>query len=219
MNLSLFVGQHRRFSVGLVFLVGCNAYAGYVAPPYVGLPNSTSSTWNYNGDWHSGTSASHLTSYSHVDAYPLTTNDNGCGPGVPCLINSGIGAPLDFYIPNFVDPLPEKLLRIQYVFERSLLPDPGVQVIGFDPTVGSVLGMMVQTSFQTDSFLTNGVFLTYGLQDWVIHPNPDYERITITGAVGSGLREIKIDTISIPEPATLLLSGLAILGLCLTRRR
>lgn len=202
-----------------MLLTACNmVFAGYTAAPYAGAPNSTSSTWNYNGDWYTGSSASHLSSFSHVDQFPLSQNDNGCGPGVPCLINSGAGTPLDIYQPNFVDPLPVKLLRIQYKFVMSALGEPGVDVIGFDPTIGSAHGQLLQSSFQTDTFLTDGVFLSYGLQDWIIHPNPDYERITFTNANSTELREIMIDTISIPEPGTLLLLGSALLALRLARR-
>lgn len=215
---------------GALLLVGQNAQAGFMIPSYAGQPHSTSSTWNYNGDWARGDSASHLTSpFTTVGGtYPLTTAELGCGPGMPCLNNNNVFPSRDnltFYIPNFVDLLPLKLLRVQFKFvhvdpPNPSFPDPVVaDVNGFDPT-GFIAGQLQMSTYETDTVMTDGVFYTYGLFDFTISPNPDYERFTIFGVSGAELKEVRIDTISmIPEPATLLLVSVAIMGMGFSRRR
>lgn len=210
--------------VGVLLLCGQNAQAGFVVPSYAGQPHSTSSTWNYNGDWASGDSASHLTSpFTTVGGtYPLTTQDLGCGPGMPCLNNNNVFPDRDnltFYVPNFVDPLPLKLLRVQFKFvDRDFIFDPVVtDVNGFDPT-GFIAGQFQMATKETDTVMTDGVFYTYKLFDFTISPNPDYERFTISGVSGAELKEVRIDTISIPEPATLLLVSVGIMGMVFSRR-
>ena len=213
--------------VGVLLLFSQNAQAGFVIPSYAGQPHSTSSTWNYNGDWAVGDSASHLTSpFTTVGGtYPLTTQDLGCGPGMPCLNNNNVFPDRDnltFYVPNFVDPLSLKLLRIQFKFvsipNNPNFPDPFVtDVNGFDST-GFVPGQLQLTTKETDMVMTDGVFYSYALFDFTIRPNPDYERFTISRVAGAELKEVRIDTISIPEPATLLLVSVAILGIGFSRR-
>lgn len=217
----------RTFNNVLASMAGClsallmpagPALAAYVAPAYAGLTNSTSTTWDYNGDWATGTSASHLTAFSSVSGiYPLTTADQGCGPGVACLVDPGDN--WTAYQPNFVDPLAFKHLRVQFQFVRSALPDPSVgEVNAFDP-LGFSLGVLQASSYTTDTVATNGVFYTWGLFDFVIQPNPDYERFTIFNVAGSEMRQVRVDSISIPEPGTLLLVAMAIAGLCRTAPR
>lgn len=204
-----------------VLLFFCqDARAGFVIPSYAGHPHSTTSTWDYNGDWTGGDSASHLTSFTTVGGtYPLTTHDAGCGPGMPCLNNNNEFPDNDiltFYIPNFVDPLQLKLLSVQFKFIRvdppnPNFPDPFVdEVMGFDP-IGLSPGQLRVSSYVTDTEMTDGVFYTYGLFEFAITPNPDYERFSIFGVAGSELREVRIDTISIPEPGVLLLVSAAFL--------
>ena len=210
----------------LLLLFVQNSQAGFVIPSYAGQPHSTSSIWNYNGNWATGDSASHLTSFTTVGGtYPLTTQDLGCGSGMPCLRDGAfVGRPnsLFFLIPNFTDPLQLKLLRVQFKFvhvDHPNFPDPVVtDVLGIDPT-GFVIGQLQMATYVTDTVMTDGVFYTYGLFDFTLRPNPDYEQFFMTRAFGADLKEVRIDSISIPEPATLLLVSVAILGMGFSRRR
>lgn len=211
--------------LGVLLLVAHSAHAGFVAPSYVGQPNSTSSSWDYNGDWTSGTSASHLVGpFITVGTdYPLWPQNLGGGNNMPFLQTDSFGVPLGdlvFYIPNFQDDLPVKFMRIQFQFVASNLARPTViNLHGFDET-GQVVGQLQSAMFNTDVVATNGVFYSYGIYDFTIKPNPAYERFTLTGAVANEVRQVRIDTISsVPEPGTVLLIGAGLFGLRLVRCR
>lgn len=199
-----------------LLLLGQNAEAAYVAPDYRGSANSTLSTWFDNGGntWANGDG--NLTSFiAPVTSYPLTTFDAGCGPGRPCL--KVVGGDLEFSIPNFVDPLGAKLIRIQFKYDRSGAGSGAetqvIDILGSDPT-GAVSALLLLHSTP----VIDGDF-AFGYEDWILHPNPDWEKITVSNTAAFRLAEVVIDTISIPEPATLLLIGAAILGLGFARRR
>ena len=211
-----------------LLVVSQTAQAGFVAPAYAGQPHSTTSIWNYNGDWTAGNSASHLTSFTSVGGmYPLSTETPGCG-GMPCLNGDNqfpAGDNLTFYIPDFVDPLPLKKIRVQFQFVRVIPPNPNFpdpfvhDVQGFDP-LGFVPGLLQASSYVTETVMKDGVFYTYGLFDFTLTPNPDYERLTISGVLGSELKRVRIDTIStVPEPATLLLLVISVIGMTIARGR
>ncbi len=199
-----------------LLLCGAAAQAAFVAPSYFGQANSTSSSWVYNGNWGSGNSASHLSNFNAITGYPLTAHDGGCGAGVACLSTANNGNTLDFFIPNFVDPLPIKHVRVQTMFERSALGDPAIGITGFDP-FSNVQSQLVSSVFTTE--VIGQITYTFGIQDWILRPNPDWEIIHIDNANGSSLREVRIDTISVPEPSSLWLAGLALSGLLLPRTR
>ena len=120
---------------------------------------------------------------------------------------------------NWVDYLPTKLLRVQVAYT-----DPG----GGPPMITGVVGHGVdsppapQGSGDTlhESELVFGDYSTpgYFYEDWVIHPNPDWEQVQFFLPFGTIVDQIVIDTISLPEPAGLGLVGLALLAVRKRRR-
>jgi hypothetical protein len=106
---------------------------------------------------------------------------------------------------NWVDDEPEKQLRVQ-VYWTGLIAPTIDAVLGYDNGVqhpGVPVGGLIQT----------GILV----EDWVIHPNPDWEQIVINVPGGTGIDQIDVHTVSLPEPASV--AFLAIGGLTLLRRR
>ncbi len=113
-------------------------------------------------------------------------------------------------LPNFIDPLPVKHMRLQLTFDGEV-----------DREFLSISILAQDAEAPTDWFVVDssppGVANVHYL-DIDIYPNPDSEAITIYGAPEVGifpgnLYQIEIDTVSVPEPASmgLLLAGAAVL--------
>lgn len=119
------------------------------------------------------------------------------------------GTDTSIILPNFIDPLPLKQMRIQMFFDGPVSGDLiGLEVFAFDPEDAIV--NFVGGSGPVDS---NVHFI-----DIEIVPNPDWEQIIIFGNTGGNvipgnLLTIEIDTVSIPEPSTLTLAVLTLFGL------
>jgi len=110
-------------------------------------------------------------------------------------IESGFDFIVRFEIPNFIDDLNSKTLRVQVSYCG---PQGSVQIMkveGLDSQTGTVQGTLIEhvdeTAFTTDS--------VYFYEDWEINPNPDSELIDIFLPFGSTLVEVVIDTISIDK--------------------
>jgi hypothetical protein len=142
-------------------------------------------------------------------AFPLSDNDCGQGAGEPCLTiaTTPTGATTFlFEMPNFIDPLPVKLVRIQVTYFGLL--DPTIPLVeGKDPEcpAGDCPGVFVQ--HVVDTAETPGA--SYFFEDWFILPNPDDDRFGIIAPPGTTVHQVVIDTISfaVPAPSTLLLFG------------
>lgn len=130
--------------------------------------------------------------------------------------------------PNWIDQEPLKLGRIQLYWASSdptVVPVldpllfPGVGITGFEGTA-PLPGVVVD-----QGPIAGGTYTGYFF-DFMIRPNPDYEQIRLAFLSGTGgpttvqLQEVDIDTVSIPEPASvsLLLCTTGLLGLSRKRR-
>ncbi len=113
---------------------------------------------------------------------------------------------IDFDIPNWIDLEPVKFLRIQVTFSG---PTPLIAAISaFDPSVGSVIIVPTGTTLHSPGHI---------LFEYSLFPNPDIETFALEVPAGGSVDQVVVDTISIPEPATMSLLGLS--GLALLRRR
>lgn len=196
--------------VALALVVGGPLAAAYAddlnPPPWRGQPGSTFGTWEF----------------STSDPNPLPEPGSVYPWGPPSTVvtpgllqtwlpdwNGRFGVwPLSgeivVEIPNQPLPNPYKVVWIQLTWtEQAPNVFPTVSETRFNIPAGLVNRMP----------LLNGWFHdTYSIY---IEPNPDWERILISGAVN--VDEMVIDTICVPEPMTLGL--LALGGLALIRRK
>ena len=127
---------------------------------------------------------------------------------------------LDFRLLNFVDDFLLKDIRIQ-IHHGDSDPVPYVQLVSwseYNQTTGQIInsGTVEKNHGRRDggSQQVNGLWETW--EDWRIFPNPDYEGVTLAVPAGTFVYQVVIDTISVPEPSTLLLSFAAI---CIPFRR
>ena len=193
----------KRVMVGTILLFGFTAtgLAASVPAPYRDAPNSVFAEFsdiNLDGTWI-------VESFNSVPGgFPLDINP----PTVTPL--GGIGSDLEIFLPNFIDPLPIKFIRINIGCDGcSNVPAPFVDA--FDPE-------------GIDSILVGPEMIVDGNSkywDIEIRPNPDFELIILDGVVGN-VFSIEIDTIStIPIPAALplFLSAIGALGFIRWRRQ
>ena len=116
------------------------------------------------------------------------------------------------FMPNVIDELPMKKIRIQMEFDLPVAgADLFVEAFGGGPILGH-------------TFFTGGsdpfIPALEHFVDIEMFPNPDYETFYITNTYDpvNSPRLIEIDTVSIPEPATLGLLGLISGGIYFARR-
>lgn len=156
-----------------------------------------------------GTSASAMasTSMQWTDSFQLGGHEGWYVP-----VGSANGQ-IVINMPNWIDEEPVKYLRLQMTYNG---PDqastPTVNIVGTDPQ-----GCLTTFIGQIDEVTPLGQ--QYSISMWKIVPNPDSERIIITIPTGLFVDEIVVDTISIPEPATMALMGLGVLGLLRRRKK
>jgi len=219
----------RRKYLAVILCMGLAAGAALAddmnPPIWRGGPLSTSAQWEFSsmptlpGD---GTAV-----FSPDGAeVPLVVGDGGSGGGSgpvaiadnmvminDWLVCAGLQDPptilLD--IPNWIDEIPEKLIRIQITGDNWGEPLSILLQDAYDPT-GPVDSRMEDPVYWEDA---GGIEHMY--VDMVLWPNPDWEMLLIDLPFGAAVDQIIVDTIS-PEPGTLAL--LAIGGvLALARRR
>lgn len=185
----------------IVLLIAGTAGAGIFDPGYRGDDNSVHAVFSWAG--YPGEPWFTEIFETGDSIYPLY-------PMPPVAFDDGLTTTI--ILPNFIDELPEKLMRIQLYFDGPVLAeDIFIDVFALDPM--PVLWDIVGGS----AGISNAHFF-----DIEIHPNPDFEEILIFGnplgnVVPGNLLMIEIDTVSVPEPATLLLLGLG--GLVLRKKR
>ena len=124
------------------------------------------------------------------------------------------GVNVEVGLPNFIDPLPIKYVRIQFFFDGQVPGDLiDVQMAADDP---AGIDMIVETD--RTAGLGNAHYI-----DFEIKPNPDRERFVVFGNTSANilpgnLLKIEVHTQSIPAPSAAALAGLGGL-VCLRRRR
>lgn len=121
----------------------------------------------------------------------------------------------NFRIPNFIDELPLKLLRLHLTWIGTTQPPLSVSGIGYDGGVPYP---------HTGLSASNPLVFTqpdggYQYFDLKFEPNPDFESLFVHLAPDALLVQAVVDSISIPEPASLALLGAGVLTLLARRRR
>jgi hypothetical protein len=206
--------SYKSFRINLVALVAAacvlttagTASAGPFDPSYRGAANSVHAIFDWvsfdQEDWETSLFETGPSNFPLADPNTPKASDDGTNTMI--------------YLPNFIDPLELKLMRIQMFFDGPVLGELiGIEVIAHDPLPTDV--QLVGGSGPGDS----GEHYV----DIEIRPNPDSEWITIFGNTGGNflpgnLLTIEIDTISmIPEPSTLALGALGLLGIGYRRRK
>ncbi len=175
------------------------AQAGHWDPSWRGDANSTYTTLSYGYDPGGNLTFSHGPSGYALDGQPsavLTDPDQ-----------------LDVIIPNFIDPLPIKHMRIQLSFDGTDMPasEMADHITIFAEDDGqSVPWELVGLGGSDGRFDGHNFYF-----DFDIWPSPDWEQITFQGLrAGRNLLWIEIDTIStVPLPAAVWLFGSGLLGL------
>lgn len=226
--------------IRLLLLVGVGMLFGPIAPlavaddlnppPYRGAPLSTLTEWEFL------TPANPAVPDGAI--IPVVGDGGGGGPlatiSGPMLWDAfdgdgawiGNGQPgqegqIALDIPNWIDELPTKHIRVQMVVQQftsssGLIVTPYVSAVdAFDPTGPTVASLVNVSEFVSDPL--NG--LVHRTEDWILHPNPDYERIFINVPSDTLVDQIVVDTISVPEPSTVALALLGIASFVAIARR
>ena len=119
-----------------------------------------------------------------------------------------------FQLPNFVDELPIKYMRVQLTWIGTTQPPIYLISVGQDG-INSIPGVITFTSSPLVFTQPDGGYQYYDIE---FRPNPDFERVHVQLPPDGLLVQVVIDTIStVPEPATIGL--LALGGLMLRKRR
>ena len=184
------------------------------APTYRGDPLSVHAHWKID---LTGTNNLVLDTFSFVDdTDPSTTLDPllPSNPVNPTSDPTGVNKNYQFDLPNWVDKLPVKKMRLQLTWQFSTTPPAIVGLSGIDSS-GPVTINPIFTSLVTPG--TDPTTL-YQYHDFELYPNPDAERWIVQIPDNAQLIQVVADTVStVPEPATLLLLGLG--GLLFRKKR
>ncbi len=117
----------------------------------------------------------------------------------------------EFALPNFVDEMPIKYMRLQLTWTGNPAPPldiPISGVDGIDPVPGDIVFTSPITTTATGAF--------YQYYDIEFKPNPDSERWLVYLPDNAFLVQAVADTVStVPEPATLTLLALGSLSFLL----
>ncbi len=173
------------------------ASAGPFDPTYKGDDNSVHAVF----DWVNIGVPWNVTEFSTgASSFPLDTHSASA---------TETAGDLHVVLPNFIDPLPLKLMRLQ--FGSDGMVDAGdyiIDILAHDP---------LATTWNIVGGSTGSAHWHY--IDIEIEPNPDWEEIWISGVGLGNFLTLEIDTVSLPEPASL--SMLVVLGglAMLVRRR
>lgn len=169
-------------------------------PDYRGQPNSVHVIFDINSDAQGVWTTTLFETVSC--GYPLYSTPPSA---------SDDGLDVTVFVPNFIDSLPLKHFRMQLFYDgpvdRNDISFSAVAGGGLYHSVGSSSGPGIYTEHYFDLD---------------INPNPQWEEIVLFGNVEGNvlpgnLYRVEIDTISLPEPATLSVSLIG--GLMLLKRK
>ncbi len=149
--------------------------------------------------------------FTHLD-FDGPTGWNWAPPGGGGIINEARDATFVANVINWVDLEPEKYLRVQMTFTDGGNGAPDItQVEGFGPVSGG-------DPHQTFADPPMMVDANHFYQDFIIMPNPDWEQIEFFLPMGTSVDQLIIESVSVPEPATMSLIALGAIAI-LKRRR
>jgi len=118
-------------------------------------------------------------------------------------------------VPNWIDEEPLKIVRIQISYTG---PAPATTVQGFVDANSFVHGDSESLISSVSGTTTDGL-LNHVVDEWHLTPNPDWEAITVFTQAGTFIDQIVIDTISLPEPISLVMVAAPLAAMVLLRRR
>lgn len=186
----------KKFTIALtVVIFSATVFGGFADPIYRGDNNSvhviyeradTDNVWSQTL-WETGPSA--------YDLHQL--EDNG-----RCMEyddEDGIQHIID--VPNFIDDLQFKYIRLQLTFSTEVIGDQIRVYVNSYPGSSGEMQIIDQT-------VGDGVEHYIDIE---LQPNPDWEIIGMSNT--RNLTKIEIDTVSIPEPASMALLGLGALAI------
>ncbi len=125
------------------------------------------------------------------------------------------GGNITFDLTNWVDSMSLKQISVQTTFGPDVEgteDNPFVwQITAVDNEIGTVPQENINYQFTEAYPAPEG--LGYLQEMWQIEPNPDYEQIVLSVPEGTFVDQVMIDTVSLPEPASLALFGMGALAL------
>lgn len=176
-------------------------------PSYRGQPLSVHAHWAT--DPSSGLLS--LNQFSWVDDSDPLTYMHPILPSTPVV--PGFDNLYWLQLPNFVDELPTKFMRLQLTWSGTT--QPPLSIFSNALELGQLIpGAITYSSTPLVFTQPDGGYQYFDIE---FHPNPDFEDVYVKLPSDGRLEQVVIDTISIPEPATLGL--LAFGGLALMRWR
>jgi len=184
----------QSYFILIILLVSSFVLADDLNPPsYRGGPLSVHTHWLADASGQL-----YLDQFFSVDdADPTATYLYPLQPTVFMNPTTGI---YDFRIPNFVDELPLKLLRLQLTWIGTTMPPLGVSALGND-NYQWLPGVVTFISSPLVFTQPDGGYQYFDIE---FKPNPDWETINIQLSPDAQLVQVVIDSIStIPEPATM----------------
>lgn len=206
--------------IAVFCFVASPAMAVDVQPPsWRGVPDSTVQEWNFLSDTNPLTPDGEL--YDNSYGEPMCTVNLFEGgywletvSSAPSLFGWWVGVDsIDVDVPNASIANPLKWVQVQVtygLFGPHYAPDSVYATAASDVFYGS----LVETVPGAGTSRTNVYIIE-------VVPNPEFETITLDWYAGPGgiVDQVVVDTICIPEPATMGLLGLGGLVLLLRRRR
>lgn len=198
----LFVAALLAFSLNVAFGDDLNA------PDYRGDPLSVHAHWQNLA----GGPILDLIAFSSVDDTDPTTT---LFPAPPtAVVTPTADKDYEFYLPNFIDELPVKYMRLQLTWQFVPTSPTSIDISGVEGTTG-IPGTIVSSS----AIINVAPELYYQYYDIEFYPNPDQERWTVFLEDNAQLVQVVADTVStIPEPSTMAILGFGALTLFRKRK-